>query len=128
MNEQRDARLLIAEDEANLRLVLQKELQRLGYRVQAAPDGEAALRKLEESNVDVLLCDINMPLMDGMELLRRVHERPNPPEVIMLTGQGTIETAVEAMRLKLLAPLLREGPEASLEFGVGRGRPGLDLN
>ena len=99
MNEQRDARLLIAEDEANLRLVLQKELQRLGYRVQAAPDGEAALRKLEESNVDVLLCDINMPRMDGMELLRRVHERPNPPEVIMLTGQGTIETAVEAMKI-----------------------------
>ena len=99
MNEQRDARLLIAEDEANLRLVLQKELQRLGYRVQAANDGEAALRKLEESNVDVLLCDINMPVMDGMELLRRVHERPNPPEVIMLTGQGTIETAVEAMKL-----------------------------
>ena len=99
MNEQRDARLLIAEDEANLRLVLQKELQRLGYRVHVAPDGEAALRKLEESNVDVLLCDINMPRMDGMELLRRVHERPNPPEVIMLTGQGTIETAVEAMRI-----------------------------
>jgi len=99
VNEQRDARLLIAEDETNLRLVLQKELQRLGYRVQAAPDGEAALRKLEESNVDVLLCDINMPHMDGMELLRRVHERPNPPEVIMLTGQGTIETAVEAMKL-----------------------------
>ena len=99
MNEQRDARLLIAEDEANLRLVLQKELQRLGYRVQAAADGEAALRKLEESNVDVLLCDINMPRMDGMELLRRVHERPNPPEVIMLTGQGTIETAVEAMKI-----------------------------
>jgi DNA-binding NtrC family response regulator len=99
VNEQRDARLLIAEDEANLRLVLQKELQRLGYRVQAAPDGDAALRKLEESNVDVLLCDINMPNMDGMELLRRVHERPNPPEVIMLTGQGTIETAVEAMRI-----------------------------
>jgi DNA-binding NtrC family response regulator len=99
VNEQRDARLLIAEDEANLRLVLQKELQRLGYRVHAAPDGEAALRKLEESNVDVMLCDINMPRMDGMELLRRVHERPNPPEVIMLTGQGTIETAVEAMKI-----------------------------
>jgi DNA-binding NtrC family response regulator len=98
VNDQRDARLLIAEDEANLRLVLQKELQRLGYRVHVAPDGEAALRKLEESNVDVLLCDINMPNLDGMELLRRVRERPNPPEVIMLTGQGTIETAVEAMK------------------------------
>ena len=99
MTEQRSARILIAEDETNLRLVLQKELERLGYRVQAAPDGEAALRKLEETNVDVLLCDINMPRVDGMEVLRRVHERPNPPEVIMLTGQATVETAVEAMKL-----------------------------
>ncbi|MCU1268644.1 MAG: hypothetical protein JWM21_4962 [Acidobacteria bacterium] len=93
------ARILVAEDEANLRMVLQKELERHGYRVQVAPDGEAALRRLEETNVDVLLCDINMPRMDGMELLRRVHERPNPPEVIMLTGQATVETAVEAMKL-----------------------------
>jgi len=99
LSEQQAARILIAEDEPNLRLVLQKELERLGYRVQAAPDGEAALRKLEESNVDVLLCDINMPRIDGMEVLRRVHERPNPPEVIMLTGQATVETAVEAMKL-----------------------------
>lgn len=99
MSEQKAARILIAEDESNLRLVLQKELERLGYRVQSAPDGEAALRKLEESNVDVLLCDINMPRIDGMEVLRRVHERPNPPEVIMLTGQATVETAVEAMKL-----------------------------
>ncbi|HEY6121839.1 MAG TPA: sigma-54 dependent transcriptional regulator [Pyrinomonadaceae bacterium] len=99
MSEPQSARVLIAEDEANLRLVLQKELERLGYRVHAAPDGEAALRKLEESNVDVLLCDINMPRIDGMELLRRVHQRPNPPEVIMLTGQATVETAVEAMKL-----------------------------
>jgi DNA-binding NtrC family response regulator len=99
LSEQRAARILIAEDEANLRMVLQKELERLGYRVQSAPDGDAALRKLEESNVDVLLCDINMPKVDGMEVLRRVHERPNPPEVIMLTGQATVETAVEAMKL-----------------------------
>jgi len=91
VSEAQTTRLLVAEDETNLRMVLQKELQRLGYRVQVAPDGEAALRRLEESNVDVLLCDINMPRMDGMELLRRVHERPNPPEVIMLTGNGTIE-------------------------------------
>jgi two-component system, NtrC family, response regulator AtoC len=99
LSETLGARLLIVEDEANLRLVIQKELQRLGYRVQVATDGEAALRKLEESNVDVVLSDINMPRMDGMELLRRIHERPNPPEVIMLTGHATIETAIEAMKL-----------------------------
>jgi DNA-binding NtrC family response regulator len=93
------ARILVAEDEANLRLVLQKELQRMGHDVRAAADGEAALKLLEESNVDVLLSDISMPNMDGMELLRRVHQRPNPPEVIMLTGHATVETAIEAMKL-----------------------------
>jgi DNA-binding NtrC family response regulator len=99
LSEVQPTRILVAEDEANLRLVIQKELQRMGHRVQVAPDGEAALRRLEEGNVDVLLCDINMPRMDGMELLRRIHERPNPPEVIMLTGHATVETAIEAMKL-----------------------------
>jgi DNA-binding NtrC family response regulator len=71
----------------------------MGHEVRVAPDGEAALRILEESNVDVLLSDISMPNMDGMELLRRVHQRPNPPEVIMLTGHATVESAIEAMKL-----------------------------
>jgi len=93
------ARILVAEDEANLRLVLQKELQRMGHDVKVAPDGEEALKLLEESNVDVLLTDISMPRLDGMELLRRVHQRPNPPEVIMLTGHATVESAIEAMKL-----------------------------
>jgi DNA-binding NtrC family response regulator len=92
-------RIIVVEDEANLRLVLQKELERAGYDVRVASDGEAAQKLLEESNVDVMLCDINMPRMDGMELLRRVHQRPNPPEVIMLTGHATVETAIEAMKL-----------------------------
>ena len=100
MSENRQpARILVAEDESNLRLVLQKELQRMGHEVRVAPDGEAALKLLEESNVDVLLSDISMPNMDGMELLRRVHQRPNPPEVIMLTGHATVESAIEAMKL-----------------------------
>jgi DNA-binding NtrC family response regulator len=94
------ARLLVVDDEKNLRMVVQKELSRQGHEVEEAADGESAWEKLEEQDFDVLLCDVNMPRLDGMGLLRRLREKSqNPPEVIMLTGQATVETAIEAMKL-----------------------------
>lgn len=94
------AKLLVVDDEKNLRLVVQKEMARQGHDVECASDGEAAWEMLEEQDFDVLLCDINMPRLDGMGLLRRTRERSqNPPEVIMLTGQATVESAIEAMKL-----------------------------
>ncbi len=94
------ARLLVVDDEKNLRLVIQKELTRQGHEAETAPDGQAAWELMEARDFDVLLCDINMPRLDGMGLLRRLREKvANPPEVIMLTGQGTVESAIEAMKL-----------------------------
>lgn len=94
------AKLLVVDDEKNLRTVIQKEMVRKGHEVETAPDGQAAWDLLESRDFDVLLCDINMPRLDGMGLLRRIREKSqNPPEVIMLTGQGTVETAIEAMKL-----------------------------
>ena len=94
------AKLLVVDDEKNLRLIVQKELSRQGHEVETAGDGETAWQLLEAEDFDVLLCDINMPRLDGMALLRRLREKSqNPPEVIMLTGQGTVETAIEAMKL-----------------------------
>src|SRR5687767_12529923 len=94
------AKLLVVDDEKNLRLVVQKEMARQGHEVECAEDGEAAWEMLEEQDFDVVLCDINMPRLDGMGLLRRTRERnQNPPEVIMLTGQATVESAIEAMKL-----------------------------
>lgn len=94
------AKLLVVDDENNLRLVVQRELTRLGHEVETASDGEGAWTALEEQDFDVLLCDINMPRLDGISLLRRLREkRQNPPEVIMLTGHATVETAIEAMKL-----------------------------
>ena len=94
------AKLLVVDDEKNLRLVVQKELARQGHDVDAASDGEEAWEKLEKQDFDVLLCDINMPRLDGVGLLRRICDKTeNRPEVIMLTGQATVETAIEAMKL-----------------------------
>lgn len=94
------AKLLVVDDEKNLRLVVQKEMARAGHDVETASDGEAAWEVLEARDFDVLLCDINMPRLDGMGLLRRLRGKSqNPPEIIMLTGQGTVETAIEAMKL-----------------------------
>lgn len=94
------AKLLVVDDENNLRLVVQKEMTRQGHEVETAADGEAAWELLERQDFDVLLCDINMPRLDGIGLLRRLREKSqNPPEVIMLTGQATVESAIEAMKL-----------------------------
>ncbi len=94
------AKLLVVDDEKNLRLVVQKEMTRQGHDVEEASDGEAAWELLEEQDFDVILCDINMPRLDGLGLLRRMRERSqNPAEVIMLTGQATVESAIEAMKL-----------------------------
>jgi two-component system, NtrC family, response regulator AtoC len=94
------ARILVVDDEKNLRLVVQKEMTRQGHDVSCADDGEMAWSMLEQQDFDVMLCDINMPRLDGIGLLRRTRERSqNPPEVIMLTGQATVESAIEAMKL-----------------------------
>ena len=94
------AKILVVDDEKNLRIVVQKEMGRQGHDVETASDGEMAWSLLEEQNFDVMLCDINMPRLDGIELLRRLRDKAeNPPEVIMLTGQATVESAIEAMKL-----------------------------
>lgn len=94
------AKLLVVDDEINLRLVIQKELSRQDHIVEVAADGEEAWEMMEAEEFDVVLCDINMPRLDGIGLMRRLREKNvNPPEVIVLTGQGTVETAIEAMKL-----------------------------
>jgi DNA-binding NtrC family response regulator len=90
---------LIAEDEKNLGLVLQKELQRLGHQVTLVHDGEAALRAARESEFDVALLDIMMPVIGGIEVLRELRQQEQPPEVLMMTGHATVETALQAMKL-----------------------------
>ena len=92
-------KLLIAEDEKNLGLVLQKELVRLGHEVTLVHDGEAAMRAARETDFEVALLDIMMPVMGGIEVLRELRQQEQPPEVLMMTGHATVETALQAMKL-----------------------------
>jgi DNA-binding NtrC family response regulator len=90
---------LIAEDEKNLGLVLQKELSRLGHNVTLVHDAEAAIRTARETEFDVALLDIMMPGRSGLEVLRELRQQEQPPEVLMMTGHATVETALQAMKL-----------------------------
>ncbi len=92
-------KVLVAEDEANLGTILDSFLTGRGYSVTTCRDGRAALAALRAEAYDVALLDIVMPEMDGLEVLRQVRDEPTPPEVIIITGNGTIETAISAMKL-----------------------------
>jgi two-component system, NtrC family, response regulator AtoC len=93
------ARLLIAEDEKNLGLVLQRELERAGHEVTLVHDADTAIKAAHEAEFDVALLDIMMPGRSGLEVLREIRQQEQPPEVLMMTGHATVETALQAMKL-----------------------------
>ncbi|MFM7358967.1 MAG: sigma-54-dependent transcriptional regulator [Sediminibacterium sp.] len=92
------AAILIIDDEKSIRNVLKDILQHEGYQVDEASDGEQGLQLFQSKNFDLVLCDIKMPKMDGMEVLQQIMlVNPEVP-VIMISGHGTIENAVEAVK------------------------------
>jgi two-component system response regulator AtoC len=99
VNGDQPIRVLIAEDEANLGELLQSYLAGRGHKVTVTLEGRAALDALHSQPFDVALLDIVMPKLDGLEVLRQVRENPSPPECIIITGNGTIDTAIAAMKL-----------------------------
>ncbi|MEJ2008769.1 MAG: sigma-54 dependent transcriptional regulator [Acidobacteriota bacterium] len=90
--------VLVVDDEAGIRQSLTDVLQDEGYQVAAVESGEGCLAFLDKENVDVVLLDIWLPGIDGLETLVRIRERENPPVVVMISGHGTIETAVRATK------------------------------
>ncbi len=90
------SRVLIIDDEKSIRSTLREILEYEGYQVDEAADGQAGLDKLNNEEFDVVLCDIKMPKLTGLELLDKAHEAVPDVPFIMISGHGTIETAVEA--------------------------------
>ncbi len=91
--------VLIVDDEPNLRKILAAQLSRDGYEVMLAEDGEQGLSMLREHHIDLVVTDLKMPKVDGMTLLREaLKETPDLP-IVMITAHGTVDTAVEALKL-----------------------------
>ncbi len=92
-------KVLIIDDEKNIRVTLKKALELDGYEVETAINGEDGLRKIEKVEYSVILLDMKMPGLDGIEFLKKVNERQYKARVIMITGYGSVETAVETMKM-----------------------------
>ncbi|MBS3759325.1 MAG: sigma-54-dependent Fis family transcriptional regulator, partial [Desulfobacterales bacterium] len=92
------ANVLIVEDEERMRHLIAMMLKDHGHQIAEASDGEAALTMIEENPYDIVITDIKMPVMDGMELFRTLREKDIQCPFIFITAFATIESAVEAMR------------------------------
>jgi len=92
-------KILVADDESSLRMLLNEELTRAGYSVELATNGEEALWKLREKSFNVILLDIVMPKKDGLSVLSVIQKENIPSAVIILTGNATVENAIECMKL-----------------------------
>lgn len=92
-------RVIVIDDEKNIRMTLEKALSGAGYEVDTAMNGENGIQKLKEKEYPVVLLDMRLPGIDGIEVLKRINSLDYKTKVIMITGYGNVETAVETMKL-----------------------------
>jgi two-component system response regulator AtoC len=129
-------RILIVDDEENFRHMLSVILKKERFEVDTASDGEEGLQKVMINPYDQVLCDIRMPRMDGLDFLKEVQKASPETSVIMMSAYGTIDTAIEAMKLgaydyisKPFKPdeiilTLKKAEEREVRGGYGFGRRG----
>ena len=126
MTEPKQIDLLIVDDDDDFRQTLVSRFVRHGFRVQEAADAEQALGLAQRREFDVAVFDVMMPGVSGLQLLEQYKKCHADCEVIMLTGQGTIQTAVEAMKLGaydyLTKPFPMKGLESLIEKAYERRR------
>lgn len=115
------AHVLVVDDEGANRYSVSKTLQRVGYVVTEAASGEDALEHIHTEEFDVVLTDIRMQGIDGVELLRRVKEQSPDAIVILMTGYASLGTAVEALRLGAHDYLIKPSSSQDIRQSVARG-------
>jgi len=94
-----NTRLLLVDDEERFLVTTKTVLEKRGYQTSVAPNGLDAMAILDEEHIDVVILDVKMPGLDGVEVLRRIKQKHSLIEVIMLTGHSTTESAVEGLKL-----------------------------
>jgi two-component system, NtrC family, nitrogen regulation response regulator GlnG len=93
-----DERILVVDDEESIRWVLTRGLARRGWKVQSAENAHLALRRLAEQDYALVFLDVRLPDIDGLTLMEQLHALANPPMVVVMTAQGTVDTAINAMK------------------------------
>jgi two-component system alkaline phosphatase synthesis response regulator PhoP len=121
MEKQEDAYILVVDDEGAIRYSISKTLQRLGYQVHTAESGELALEMMQRQEYDVVLTDIRMPGLTGVELLARIKEQAPDAVVILLTGYASLETAIESLRLGAHDYLVKPSSSQDIRDSVAEG-------
>ena len=92
-------KILIVDDESNIRLGLNKCLAKEGYYIEEASNGEEALQLIYNKKYDLILMDVQMPELNGFDVLKRIRKFGNSTRVIMMTAFGTVEMAVDSMKI-----------------------------
>ena len=114
------ASILMVDDDAAFRHVMSGELQRLGYEMATAASGEEAVQRVANGEYDVVLLDLRLPGMSGLETLQAINSRAPSSEVIMLTGHGSIDTAIEAIRIGAFDYVVKPCPLDELDIRIQR--------
>ncbi len=112
--------VLLVDDDAAFRKVLAGELERAGFDVSPAACGEEALRRARESEPQIVLLDLRLPDMSGLDVLKGIREKSPATEVIVLTGHGSIDTAIESIRMGAFDYVAKPCPLDELEVRMQR--------
>jgi DNA-binding NtrC family response regulator len=112
--------LLLVDDDAPFRGVLAGELECLGFRVEAVGSGSEAIRRAGELEPQLVLLDLRLPDVDGLEVLKSIREKSPGSDVIMLTGHGSIDTAIESIRMGAFDYVAKPCPMGELEVRIQR--------
>ena len=121
------ASLLVVDDEPQVRTVLKDALGESGFSVDVAVDGESAILKARTTPYDIAICDLKMPGIDGLETISRIRQINPDIQFIILTAHGTLESAIESLRMGAFDFLQKPVVLKDLEFSIGRALERRDL-